>query len=83
MPAISKFKSTGDKLGNVIHLGERDCSTQRRHQKLVEEAMAPIITEELRQDIRNAAVKLAENICYMKCSCRIYRRPRRRYILFP
>ena len=45
-------------------LGERDCSTQRRHQKLVEEAMAPIISEELRQDIRDAAVKLAENISY-------------------
>jgi acetyl-CoA carboxylase, biotin carboxylase subunit len=54
----------GDKYGNVIHLGERDCSTQRRHQKLVEEAMAPIISEVLRQDIRNAAVKLAENISY-------------------
>ena len=54
----------GDKYGNVVHLGERDCSTQRRHQKLVEEAMAPIISEELRKDIRNAAVKLAENISY-------------------
>ncbi len=54
----------GDKYGNVIHLGERDCSTQRRHQKLVEEAMAPIISEELRQDIRNAAVKLGKNISY-------------------
>ncbi|MCQ6279274.1 acetyl-CoA carboxylase biotin carboxylase subunit [Bacillus sp. EB600] len=54
----------GDKYGNVVHLGERDCSTQRRHQKLVEEAMAPIISEELRQDIHNAAVKLAENISY-------------------
>ena len=54
----------GDKYGNVVHLGERDCSTQRRHQKLVEEAMAPIISEELRKDIRDAAVKLAENISY-------------------
>jgi acetyl-CoA carboxylase biotin carboxylase subunit len=54
----------GDKFGNVVHLGERDCSTQRRHQKLVEEAMAPIITEELRKAIRDAAVKLAENISY-------------------
>lgn len=54
----------GDQYGNVIHLGERDCSTQRRHQKLVEEAMAPAISEELRRDIRNAAVKLAENISY-------------------
>ncbi|MCQ6282412.1 acetyl-CoA carboxylase biotin carboxylase subunit [Bacillus sp. EB600] len=54
----------GDKYGNAIHLGERDCSTQRRHQKLVEEAMAPRISEELREEIRSAAVKLADNISY-------------------
>ncbi|WP_338448819.1 acetyl-CoA carboxylase biotin carboxylase subunit [Niallia oryzisoli] len=54
----------GDKYGNAIHLGERDCSTQRRHQKLVEEAMAPGVSEELREEIRSAAVKLAENISY-------------------
>jgi acetyl-CoA carboxylase biotin carboxylase subunit len=54
----------GDKFGNVVHLGERDCSTQRRHQKLIEEAMAPLISEELRQEIRNAAVTLAKNIAY-------------------
>ena len=54
----------GDKYGNAIHLGERDCSTQRRHQKLVEEAMAPRISEELREAIRSSAVKLAENISY-------------------
>lgn len=54
----------GDKYGNAIHLGERDCSTQRRHQKLVEEAMAPRISEELRGEIRSAAVKLANNISY-------------------
>ncbi|MEW9672140.1 acetyl-CoA carboxylase biotin carboxylase subunit [Ammoniphilus sp. 3BR4] len=54
----------GDKYGNAIHLGERDCSTQRRHQKLIEEAMAPNVSEELRQEIRNAAVRLAENISY-------------------
>ncbi|SDH86212.1 acetyl-CoA carboxylase, biotin carboxylase subunit [Alteribacillus persepolensis] len=54
----------GDKYGNAIHLGERDCSTQRRHQKLVEEAMAPNISEDLRQDIRNSAVALTENISY-------------------
>ncbi|MFC5587308.1 acetyl/propionyl/methylcrotonyl-CoA carboxylase subunit alpha [Sporosarcina soli] len=54
----------GDKFGNVLHLGERDCSTQRRHQKLIEEAMAPLISEELRQEIRNAAVTLAKNIAY-------------------
>jgi acetyl-CoA carboxylase biotin carboxylase subunit len=54
----------GDKHGNVVHLGERDCSTQRRHQKLIEEAGAPNITEELRSEIRAAAVKLAKNISY-------------------
>jgi acetyl-CoA carboxylase, biotin carboxylase subunit len=54
----------GDKFGNVIHLGERDCSLQRRHQKVVEEAPAPGITPALRQDICNAAVGLARNIGY-------------------
>lgn len=54
----------GDQHGNVIHLGERDCSTQRRHQKLIEEAPASNISEKLRQEIREAAVKLAKNISY-------------------
>ena len=54
----------GDSQGNIIHLGERDCSLQRRHQKLVEEAPAPAITEALREQIRQAAVTLARNIAY-------------------
>ncbi len=54
----------GDKHGNVIHLGERDCSTQRRHQKLIEEAGAPNITEELRSRLQAAAVKLGKFINY-------------------
>ena len=54
----------GDQYGNAIHLGERDCSTQRRHQKLIEEATAPNIPEQLRQGIQNAAVVLTENIAY-------------------
>jgi acetyl-CoA carboxylase biotin carboxylase subunit len=53
-----------DRHGNVIHLGERDCSLQRRHQKLVEEAPAPNITEELRQQIRAAGVTLAKGFGY-------------------
>ncbi len=54
----------GDSYGNVIHLGERDCSTQRRHQKLVEEATAPLISEQLREEIRQSAVKLAQSMNY-------------------
>ena len=54
----------GDRFGNVIHLGERDCSLQRRHQKLVEEAPAPAISEALREHIRQAGATLARNIGY-------------------
>ena len=54
----------GDKHGGAIHLGERDCSTQRRHQKLIEEAGAPNISDEVRGEIHAAAVKLIKNISY-------------------
>jgi len=54
----------GDRFGNVVHLGERDCSLQRRHQKVVEESPAPDIPQTLRQEIRQAAVTLAEKIGY-------------------
>ena len=54
----------GDKYGGAIHLGERDCSTQRRHQKLIEEAGAPNLSGELRGDIHEAAVRLVRNISY-------------------
>jgi acetyl-CoA carboxylase biotin carboxylase subunit len=54
----------GDKFGNVIHIGERDCSLQRRHQKIVEEAPAPGVAASLRAEIHAAAVKLARNIDY-------------------
>ncbi len=53
-----------DTLGNVIHLGERDCSVQRRHQKVVEEAPCPIMTEELRARMGAAAVEAARSIDY-------------------
>ena len=54
----------GDSFGNVVHLGERDCSTQRRHQKLIEEAGAPNLTEALRGELHAAAVNLAKSISY-------------------
>ena len=54
----------GDRFGNVIHVGERDCSLQRRHQKVVEEAPASGITPALREEICKAAVNLARNIGY-------------------
>ncbi len=54
----------GDGSGRVIHLGERDCSLQRRHQKIVEEALAPSLAEKIRRKIRAAAVALAEKIRY-------------------
>ena len=53
-----------DKYGNVVHLGERDCSMQRRHQKLVEQAPAPNISDQLREDICKSAIKLAKAVNY-------------------
>jgi len=54
----------GDRFDNVIHLGERDCSLQRRHQKVIEEAPAPNISDARRAEIHHAAVTLARNIHY-------------------
>ena len=54
----------GDKDGNVIHLGERECSIQRRHQKIIEESPSPIISKEIRNQMGEAAVKLAKKIKY-------------------
>jgi geranyl-CoA carboxylase alpha subunit len=54
----------GDSHGNIVHLGERDCSVQRRHQKVVEEAPCPVMTAELRDEMGAAAVAAAQNINY-------------------
>ena len=51
----------GDRAGNVIHLFERDCSVQRRHQKVVEIAPAPVLDEKIRNSILNDAVHLCKS----------------------
>ncbi|GIP32270.1 acetyl-CoA carboxylase biotin carboxylase subunit [Paenibacillus sp. J2TS4] len=53
-----------DKYGNVVHLGERDCSVQRRRQKLVEEAPCPVLTPEIRERMGEAAVRAAKAVQY-------------------
>jgi 3-methylcrotonyl-CoA carboxylase alpha subunit/acetyl-CoA/propionyl-CoA carboxylase biotin carboxyl carrier protein len=55
----------GDSHGNVVHLFERDCSTQRRHQKVLEEAPAPTISQALREALTAAAVRLAREVGYV------------------
>lgn len=59
-----EFQIFGDSFGNVFHLGERDCSVQRRHQKLIEEAPSPALDEDLRKKMGEAAVKIAKHIEY-------------------
>ena len=54
----------GDQHGNLIHLGERDCSIQRRHQKLIEECPSPIMTDDLRHRMGSAAIKAARSVGY-------------------
>ena len=60
-----EFQILGDTHGNVVHLGERDCSVQRRHQKLIEEAPSPALTPDLRQRMGDAAVRGAKAINYL------------------
>ena len=60
-----EFQIMADEQGNVIHLGERDCSLQRRHQKLLEEAPSSALNEELRQRMGAVAVKAAQAVDYV------------------
>jgi acetyl-CoA carboxylase biotin carboxylase subunit len=59
-----EFQVFGDKYGNLIHLYERECSVQRRHQKIIEETPSPLLTPELRKEMGQAAVRAAKAVDY-------------------
>ena len=63
-PRHIEIQSLADNYGNVIHLGERDCSIQRRHQKLLEEAPSPALSQKLRDQMGHAAIAAAKSINY-------------------
>ncbi|MFB6215000.1 MAG: acetyl-CoA carboxylase biotin carboxylase subunit, partial [Candidatus Bipolaricaulia bacterium] len=63
-PKHVEVQVIGDEHGNHAHVGERECSTQRRHQKIIEEAPAPGISPSTREDLRDAALRIAEEFGY-------------------
>ncbi|HXI04614.1 MAG TPA: acetyl-CoA carboxylase biotin carboxylase subunit [Candidatus Saccharimonadales bacterium] len=63
-PRHIEFQVMADEHGNIVHLGERECSIQRRHQKLVEESPSPVLTPELRKRMAAAAIKAASFVNY-------------------
>ncbi|MDA0986671.1 MAG: acetyl-CoA carboxylase biotin carboxylase subunit [Bacteroidetes bacterium] len=64
-PRHVEIQIMGDQFGNVIHLGERDCTVQRRHQKLIEESPSPIVDDKLRKLMGDSAVKGAKSVKYL------------------
>jgi acetyl-CoA carboxylase biotin carboxylase subunit len=63
-PHHIEFQVFGDEHGRVVHLGERDCSLQRRNQKIVEECPSPLMTDDLRKRMGDASIKLCESVGY-------------------
>lgn len=63
-PRHIEFQLLADKKGNIIHLGERDCSIQRRYQKLIEETPSPVMTDKLRRTMAKAAMQVAKAVNY-------------------
>ena len=60
-----EIQIAGDAFGNLIHLGERDCSLQRKHQKVIEEAPSPFVSDELRAELGQAAIRAAQSCEYL------------------
>jgi acetyl-CoA carboxylase, biotin carboxylase subunit len=64
-PRHIEIQVFGDTQGRIVHLGERECSIQRRHQKLIEESPSSVITPELRQRMGDAAIRLCQSVNYV------------------
>ena len=81
-PRHIEVQIMADGVGNVIHLGERDCSVQRRHQKVVEMAPAPCLDEDLRKRLHEDAVKLAKHVNYRNRTVEVHGGRSKQALLF-